>query len=115
MIDVYLALTPSICSIVEERMSNDEVTIQETTQPTISGHRVGVGNIWERDLPDATGAVAPRVSAGLWILDIASDQERYQEVFAGSVLLLGADRYCVVKVEQGVSALGAITLRKIEP
>lgn len=96
-----------------EHMSSDEMTIQETTQPAISGHLVGVSNIWERSLPDGQGVVASRLSATVTIRDVASQQTRVERVFAGSVLSLGADQYCVVRVEPGKSAPGAITLRKL--
>jgi hypothetical protein len=93
-------------------MNSEEMTIRETTQPTISGHLVGVSNIWERDLPDRQGVIASRLSATLTILDIATQQTRVEKVFVGSVLSLGADSYCVVNVDPGKSAPGAITLRK---
>ncbi|BAZ32087.1 hypothetical protein NIES4074_45890 [Cylindrospermum sp. NIES-4074] len=109
------------CNFSEEQMTSNEITIKESTQPTISGHLVGVSNIWERELPDDQGAIAsggrfaiaPRMSASLSIQDIASEQTRAEKVFAGSVLSLGADRYCVVNVEEGNSTPGMITLRKI--
>ena len=94
-------------------MSNDEITIRETTQPAISGHLVGVSNIWERNLPDNRGVIASRLSATVTIRDVASHETRVERVFAGSVLALGTDHYCVVRVEPGKSAPGAITLRKM--
>jgi hypothetical protein len=97
----------------DEHMNNEEMTIQETTQPTISGHLVGVSNIWERDLPDSQGVIASRLSATVTIRDLTSQQSRVEKVFAGSVLSLGADDYCVVSVKPGKSAPGAITLRKM--
>jgi hypothetical protein len=93
-------------------MKEDETTIRETTQAMISGHLVGVSNIWERDLPDRQGVTAPRLSASVTIRDMSSQQSRVDKVFAGSVLTLGADRYCVVDVESGKSSPGAITLHK---
>lgn len=96
-------------------MASDEMTIRETTQPTISGHLVGVSNIWERELPDDKGVIAPRLSASLSIQDLASNQVRNEKVFAGSILLLGPDRYCVVSIEEGGATPGAITLRKLAP
>lgn len=89
-----------------------EITIQETTHQEISGHLVGVGNIWERDLPDDKGVIAPRMSAILAIHDLATKKTRHEQVFAGSVITLGADRYHIVNVEEGGGAPGAITLRK---
>jgi hypothetical protein len=94
-------------------MTSDKMTIRETTQLTISGHLVGVGNIWERDLADDQGVIASRLSANLSIQDLASKQTRVEKVFAGSVLTLGTDRYCVVNVEEGESAPGSISLHKL--
>lgn len=93
-------------------MSQEEITIRETTQPELSGHLVGVSNIWERDLPDRQGVLASRLSATLTIRDLASRQTRVEKVFAGSEVSLGADRYCVAKVVAGKSEPGAIMLRK---
>lgn len=94
-------------------MSNDEMTIRETTQQEFSGHLVGVGNIWERELPDDKGVIAPRMSATLAIHDLATEKTRHENVFAGSVISLGADRYYVSNVDDGGGARGSITLRKI--
>jgi hypothetical protein len=92
-------------------MSEDEITISETAQAEISGHLVGVGNIWERELPDETGAIAARLSARLSIFEIATEAHRHQTVFAGNLIILGEDRYQVVGVEEG-DELGSITLRR---
>ena len=96
-------------------MTDTDISIRETTQPTLSGYLVGMSNIWERDLPDEHGVVAPRLSARLSIVDAASGQARHESVVAGSVLALGADRYRVVLIEEGASEPGAITLRKLAP
>jgi len=90
----------------------DEITIRETTQQEISGHLVGVGNIWERELPDDKGVIAPRMSATLAIHDLTKQQTRHEQVFAGSVITLGEDRYHIVNVDEGGGARGAITLRR---
>jgi hypothetical protein len=92
---------------------SDERTIRETTQTEISGHLVGVGNIWERELPDEDGVIAPRLSATLSIFNLASQEERSEKVFAGKVVILGADRYEVVRVEEGETQPGSITLRQL--
>ncbi|HBL13671.1 MAG TPA: hypothetical protein DD379_20190 [Cyanobacteria bacterium UBA11162] len=105
---------PLTCNLLEESMTSDEIIIRETTQPTISGHLVGVSNIWERELPDDKGVIVPRLSANLSIMDIATEQTRNEKVFAGNRVSLGGDSYCVVKIEEGESAAGTITLRKIE-
>jgi hypothetical protein len=106
-------LTAAISTLLEKLMTGDEITIRETTQAQLSGHLVGVGNIWERDLPDDRGVIAPRLSASLSIEEIASREARSEKVFVGSVLSLGADRYAVVNVEEGESEPGSITLRKL--
>ena len=90
-----------------------ERTIRETTQTELSGHLVGVGNIWERNLPDESGVIAPRLSATLSIQDLASKAERHERVFAGVNISLGADRYEVVSVAEGQSEPGSITLRQV--
>lgn len=95
-------------------MNTSDLTIHETTQPTISGHLVGVGNIWERDLPDDQGIIAARLSANLSIQDLASQRTWSEKVYAGSIVSLGADRYCVIDVEEGDSQPGWIVLRKIQ-
>jgi hypothetical protein len=93
-------------------MTDNEITIRETAQAEISGHLVGVGNIWERELPDNEGVIALRLSASISILEIASQQERSEKVSAGSVISLGADQYSVVGLEEGQSEPGSITLRQ---
>ena len=90
-----------------------ERTIKETTQTQLSNHLVGVGNIWERKLPDEHGVIAPRLSATLSIQDLDSKAERHERVFAGVNILLGADRYEVVRVEEGQTEPGSITLRQV--
>ena len=91
-------------------MSDDELRIRETTQPVLSGYLVGVSNIWERE---PQGGAAGRVAAMLSITDPASRQTRREEVFEGTIVSVGADRYCVVSVEEGKSAPGWITMRKM--
>ena len=93
-------------------MSDDEITIRETAQAEISGHLVGVGNIWERELPDSEGVIESRLSAVLAIYDLASQEERSEKVWTGSEISLGDDRYAVVNVEEGQSEPGSLTLRR---
>jgi hypothetical protein len=91
------------------------LTIRETTQQTLSGHLVGVGNIWERELPDKDGVVASRMSATLAITSTATNETRHEKVFAGSLFELGEDTYCVTDVQEGTSGPGAVALRKVAP
>ncbi|HLO84626.1 MAG TPA: hypothetical protein VK203_06375 [Nostocaceae cyanobacterium] len=107
------SVVPSTCSFVEKPMISDEITINENTVGTISNYAVGVVNVGERELPDDKGVIAPRISAILAILDPSTKQSHDEDVFAGSVISLGTDRYCVVHVDGGNSKYGSVTLRKI--
>jgi hypothetical protein len=95
-------------------MSGDKMILRETSQPTLSGYKVGVSDIWERELPDEKGVMAPRLSARLTIYDPASEQTRREDVFAGTVLSLGEDSYYIVDVAEGQSRPGSITVRKLQ-
>jgi hypothetical protein len=95
------------------QMNSADITIRETTQPIISGQLVGVSNIWERDLPDERGNVAPRLSATLSIVEAASTRSRVERIVVGSVVVLGSDSYRVVRIDRGESAPGSITLRQL--
>jgi hypothetical protein len=101
------------CEPREPAMPGQRLTIRETTQPEISNHAVGVANIFERELPDAAGVVARRLSAQLVISASGSQDVRRETVYAGSVIVLGADRYCVVDLEEGTTGPGALTLEKL--
>jgi hypothetical protein len=103
----------SNCHSLEKVKISDEIIIEQNTVGTISNHAVGVSNIFERELPDDKGVIALRMSANLSIWDIASQQTRHEKVFAGKVITLGTDRYCVVHVKYGESSSGSVTLRKI--
>jgi hypothetical protein len=103
------------CDPQEPAMRGERLNIRETTQPEISNHLVGVANIFERELPDASGTVARRVSAQLVISAPGSDDIRRETVYAGSIVSIGSDRYCVVAVDEGTSAPGSLTLEKLAP
>lgn len=95
-------------------MGDEVMKIRETTQPLLSGYLVGVSNIWERDHADGKGGTAPRVAATLSITDPASRETRREDVVAGSIVALGADRYCVVAVEEGQASPGSVSLSKTQ-
>src|SRR5262245_33762548 len=87
-----------ICNVSEEsQWAGEPMTFRETTQPDLAGYYVGISNIFERDLPDDKGVIAPRMSANLTITNPKTDESRYEKVFAGNVITIGADRYCIVK------------------
>jgi len=81
----------------------------------MSGRRIGIANILERELPDESGVVALRMSALLNIHDPETGTSIKEKVFAGSMVSIGVDRYCVVKVEQGTTSPGWVTVRKLAP
>lgn len=107
--------TASAGACEEDRMAEDVLKLRQTTQTELSERRVGVANILERDLPDEHGVVASRMSALLNVHDPKTGESVKEKVFVGSVVSIGADRYCVVSVEQGKASPGSISLRKLAP
>jgi hypothetical protein len=101
-------------AFLETTMAGEDISIRETSQPEISGHLVGVSNIWERELPDADGLIENRPSASVTIQDLVTKQTQVVKVIVGSVLSLGADNYKVISIEEGKAAPGAIVLHKLE-
>jgi hypothetical protein len=97
----------------EASMQEDVMKLRESTSPTVSDRRVGISNIYERDLPDAQGTVAPRLSAVLVIFDMATNETRRETVIEGSEVAIGADRYCVVGLEKGTTSPGSVSIRKL--
>jgi hypothetical protein len=103
------------CSVAQTR-TNDPIRIRETTMVELSGHRVGISNIWERELPDENGTVLPRMSATVSLVNVATRREQPDfHVFAGSIFSIGGDRYCVDEVEEGSSTPGNVYLHKVVP
>jgi len=96
-------------------MKEEDRKLRETTVANLSGLRVGTGNVFERDLPDARGVIAPRMSAVLAMFNPQTKQEWHETVIVGSVLALGADRYCVVGIDRGRGSPGWVTVRKLAP
>jgi hypothetical protein len=107
--------TSSLRGCSKDSMANETLTLRETTNPTLSEHQVGISNIFERDLPDASGAIAPRLSAVLVIFDPKTNQTRRETVIANSVVAIGGERYCILGLEEGKSSPGSITVRKLTP
>jgi hypothetical protein len=95
-------------------MTDDVLKFRETTNNTLSNRDVGVGNIFERKLPDDKGVVADRLSAVVVIHDPKTDEIRRETVFAGSVVSIGDSKYCIVSVERGKDAPGSIALRQVK-
>jgi len=96
-------------------MGSDVLRLRETTNPTLSEYDVGIGNIYERDLPDENGVVAPRLSAVLVIHNPTTGEIRRETVVVGSTVVIGADRYCVVKLEEGQTSPGWVSVSKLSP
>jgi hypothetical protein len=109
------AVTPSRSprGCTQDLMADNVMTFQETTNPTLSDHEVGISNIFERELPDAGGNIAKRLSAVLVIFDPASQQSRRETVAVDSVVTIGTDRYCVVGLQAGTGQPGSISMRKL--
>lgn len=95
-------------------MTGEVLKFRETTSNTLSNKDVGISNIFERDLPDDKGTIAPRVSGVLVIHDPKTDEIQRETVFAGSVVSIGGDRYCVVSVELGKGSPGWVSLRQVK-
>lgn len=89
------------------------MTIKETTQQELSGHMVGVSNIWERKLPGADGVVEQRLSANLSIMEKETRQERDSKVLVGAEVTLGKSTWRVTNIERGASARGSLTLVEV--
>lgn len=102
---------PQGCS--KDSMANETMTFKETSNQTLSEHQVGISNIFERELADANGVKARRVSASLTIFDPATKQSRKEIVAADSVVTIGPDKYCVVSVSEGKNQPGSISIRKL--
>lgn len=96
-------------------MSDEVSTLRETTSSTLSDRQVGIGNIYERELPDKHGVVATRMSAAMAVHDPATNVSLSELVTVGDVVGIGADKYCVVAIDEGNDQLGSITLRKVSP
>jgi hypothetical protein len=95
-------------------MTGEVLKFRETTSNTLSNKDVGISNIFERDLPDEKGVIAPRLSAVLVIHDPHTDEIRRETVFAGNIVSIGGDRYSVVSVELGKGEPGWISLRQVK-
>lgn len=92
---------------------SEVLRFKESTKPTLSGMWVGIGNIYARELPDANGVVASRMSAELAIKSPSSEDVRHETVAADSIVKIGEDRYCVVSVEEGKRQPGWISMVKV--
>jgi hypothetical protein len=107
------AVQPSASSKCAKDSMSEVQRFQETTKPTLSGMWVGIGNIFERELPDANGVVASRMSAVLAIMSRDSDEVRHDTVAVDTVVGIGPDRYCIVSIEEGKKKPGWISLVKV--
>ena len=85
-------------------MSNQEIVAGEGTVALLSGHRVGIGNIWERAyaLPDGTE------ERGLTSL-LSFPDDTSLVAGRGTELDLGGARWHVIDVSGGREEPGSIT------
>ena len=89
--------------------------IVETTQVELSRHLVAPTNIWDREFPAEDGGSQSRPSAVLSLMDTASGRQWEERVFVGSRVVLGADTYQIIEVEEGETSPGHIVVRRVEP
>lgn len=88
----------------------------ENSSNEVSDRLLGVVNIMERDLADASGHSRRRLSVELIVFDPATKDERHHKLAAGSVVPVGADEYCLVEVVEGRdNDLGWVSLRRLVP
>lgn len=89
----------------------------ETTQNEVSNMIVGTADIFDRDLPDKSGKLRPQLSAFMLVAKPNEKDGVRLEVTAGSVVGIGADRYCIVEIgERGEGhPTGWVSLRKVVP
>jgi hypothetical protein len=109
------ATPPSVTRCEEARMEKEVLKFRETSNPTLSDRQVGISNIYERDLADDSGIVAPRLSAVLVIHNSSSNDSRRQTVVVNSSVEIGADTYCVTAIEEGKNEPGSVSFRKVRP
>lgn len=95
-------------------MDVDELTIRETTQAAIGNHFVGVANIWDRDLPDDAGVIAPRLSAHVFVSEQTSSDSQRHTVTIGSTFAVGDAEYQLIDIDEGRGEPGSITVRRMK-
>ncbi len=100
------------CGTVDLKVG-DECHIVETTNPSFGKMHVGVGNIFERELPGADGKMEKRMSAKVDTFDTETKEEQSHTVIVGTELTLGKEHYRVTAVDYGKDAPGTITLKRL--
>ncbi len=90
--------------------NEERLTIEENTQGEFQKLRIGVGNIWERDLPDASGATKKTLSAQAWIFYEDDEKKNVTEVvFQGKEMAVAEYGIRVTDV-RAVDGKGQVTL-----
>ena len=87
--------------------------IDETTNPQIGTHEVGVSNLFDRELPGPDGVVAMRKGAAISVYDRETKKEEHHKVTIGTVIPIGNTSYRVVAIEYGHVGPGWIILERI--
>jgi hypothetical protein len=75
--------------------------ITETTQAHQAGVDIGVGSIWDRDLPGPDGSVEARMSARLFLYDESSGREWDVTAIVGTKLQLPDGLWRVTAIDEG--------------
>jgi len=92
----------------------ESIELEETTSTSVAdGWRVGTSNIYERDLPDASGVVASRLSAALTIADADNVVRNRAIVTVYANVTIGADWYCVTNIIEK-NGRGLVSLVKLQ-
>lgn len=93
-------------------INHEGVVIRENTQANILHYRIGVANIWERDLPDDQGRIKSQMSATVAIFNTQTEESREEKVRVGSLITLDAGhQYRVLKIDEGDGEIGSITIQ----
>lgn len=87
-----------------------EITIVETTVADVGELRVGVGNAWDDEYTDASGATKTGPTAMLSVTDADGEKVLRQQVHPNQVLDFGGKRYRVTNVNAPDDGRGSITL-----
>ena len=98
----------------QRRYAVESIRIEETTQDLVGDYEVGVGNIFEDEYTDSSGAKRTALHATFAIYDPETDREWHERLRAGQELILGNARYRVEHIHDGGDELGHVILRPAE-
>ncbi len=102
------------CSREAPPLPPGAIEICEPCVGTLGEYSIGVGNIWERELPGADGVLKKRPSAMLAIWRNGDDAGATRDVIVapGSEVQLGDETYRVIDVDVPPGKPGSVRLQK---